>query len=142
MRDGDELCRAIFDRHYSRYRYADRRRPALFVGPGEKMVLMRADGRALLAWRRFIDDAGERGVNCAIFRNESEELASTLILEAEVPARARWGNERFYTYVDPSKVRPTMVRGYPVWGYCFHRAGWSFSGVTKGGKIVLHKVAP
>lgn len=143
MRDGDESCRAIFDRHYSRNVYADGRRPKLFIGPGEKMVLMRADGRGLFAWRKFIDDAVPKqdGVNCAIFRSESDEIASEMILEAEIPARGRWGQERFYTYVDPAKVRPTIVRGYPVWGFCFYRAGWKFAGVTKSGKIILEKVA-
>lgn len=40
VRDGDASCRAIFDRHYSRYRYADGRRPKLILGPGEKMLLL------------------------------------------------------------------------------------------------------
>lgn len=140
MKDGDESCRTLFDRHYSRYRYADGRKPALFVGPGQKLVLMRADGGGLFAWRKFIDDSGQKGVCCAIFRREGGEVASTMILEAERPARARWPGERFYTLVDPRKVEPTMVRGYPVWGYCFYRAGWKFSGLTQGGKHVLDKV--
>lgn len=139
MRDGDESCRAIFDRHYSRYLYADGRRPKLFVGPGEKTVLMRADGRALFVWRKFIDASGQLGVNCSIFRNEGDELASELILEAETVARRRWPTDRFYTYVGPAKVRPTMVRGYPVWGFCFYRAGWHYDGLTKGGLHILAK---
>lgn len=142
LRDGDESCRAIFDRHYSRYRYADGRKPKLFVGPGEKMVLMRADGLGLFAWRKFIDDAipKQHGVNCAIFRREGgPELASNLVLEAEHPARARWPGERFYTYVDPAHVEPTMVRGVPVFGFCFFKAGWKFGGVTKSGKIIWFK---
>ena len=141
MRDGDESCRAIFDRHYSRYVYGDGRKPKLFVGPGEKTVLMRADGLALFVWRKFIDASGQEGVNCAIFRNEGDELASDLILEAETVARRRWPDDRLYTYVDPAKVRPTMVRGHPVWGWCYYRAGWTFAAVTKSGKIVLHKLA-
>jgi hypothetical protein len=141
MRDGDDSCRAIFDRHYSRYVYADGRRPRLFIGPGEKMPLMRADGSALFAWRKFRSmDLGQDGVNCAVFRNEGRELASVLILEAEAFARERWPNQRFYTYIDPAKVQATMVRGYPVWGFCFYKAGWSFAGVSKGGKIIMHKL--
>jgi hypothetical protein len=139
MRDGDPSCRAIFDRHYSRYVYADGRKPKLILGPGEKMVLMRADGAALFGWRKFISDSGETGVNCAIFRNEGDERSSDLILEAEQMARARWPSERFYTYVDPRKVKPTMVRGLPVFGFCFMKAGWKFCGVTKSGKFILEK---
>lgn len=141
MRDGDPSCRAIFDRHYSRYAYADGRKPKLFLGPGEKMVLMRADGRALFAWRKFIDDTipKQTGVCCAIYRNEGDELGTELIAEAEAPARARWPGERFYTLVDPAKVKPTMVRGLPVWGWVFHKAGWKFAGVTRSGKIIWER---
>ena len=142
MRDGDASCRTIFARHYSRYVYADGRKPKLFMGPGEKMVLMRADGMALFGWRKFIDASGQRGVNCAIFRNEGSEVSSSLILEAEAPARARWPCERFYTYVDHRKVAPTMVRGAPVWGFCFLKAGWSFAGISKSGKLIWAKDAP
>lgn len=144
MRDGDPSCRAIFDRHYSRYAYADGRKPKLFLGPGEKMVLLRHDGQALFAWRKFIDDAmpKQEGVNCAIFRREGgPELAHELVLEAEQPARQRWPGERLYTYVDPAKVTPTMVRGLPVWGFCFFKAGWKFGGVTRSGKIIWFKEA-
>ena len=70
VRDGDDSVRTVFDRHYSRYRYRDGRRPKLFVGPGEKMVLRTALGDAIFAWRRFLSKDGQDGVNCAIFRNE------------------------------------------------------------------------
>lgn len=142
VRDGNDTARAIFDRHYSRRRYRDGRKPKLIVGPGRKLLLLRCDARALFAWRKFKDDSGQQGVNCAIFRNEGDEVASTLILEAEHLARERWPAERFYTYVDPRQVKPTMVRGYPVWGFCFYRAGWSFAGITKKSRMhVLAKVS-
>jgi hypothetical protein len=60
----------LYDRHYSKYHYADGRRPKLFVGPGEKMVLLTTDHLALFAWRKFRSMDGQQGVNCAIFRNE------------------------------------------------------------------------
>ncbi len=79
VRDGNHTARNIFDRHYSRKRYRDGRAPVLFCGPGEKMVLLTACARAVLVWRRFIDDCiddrtGKRqiGVNCAVFRNETQ----------------------------------------------------------------------
>lgn len=141
LKDGDESARTIFDRHYSRYVYADGRKPKLFVGPGEKMVLMRADGGAIFGWRKFISKDGQEGVNCNIFRRESGEPASEMLAEAEQLAWVRWPGERFYTYTDPRFVKPTMVKGphgvlYPVWGYCFYRCGWVFVGVTKSGKII------
>lgn len=141
LRDGDDSCRAIFDRHYSRYVYADGRRPKLFVGPGQKLVLMRADGLALFVWRKFKSDDGQTGINCAVFRNEGDEIASHLIAEAEHRAWDQWPGERFFTYIDPAKVKPTLVRGYPVWGFCFYKAGWKFHGVSKSGKIILDREA-
>ena len=137
LKDGDESCRTIFDRHYSRRVYADGRKPKLFVGPGHKRVFMLADGRALFVWNKFISGDGQQGVNCAVFRSESDELASVLIQQAVVLAREEWPSERLFTYIDPRKVRPTMFRGYPVWGWCFYKAGWKFVTVGKGGKHVL-----
>lgn len=140
VRDGNDTARAIFDRHYSRYHYKDGRKPLLFLGPGEKMVLLRPNADALCAWRKFISGDGQEGVNCAIYRNESEETASELLLEAEQKAWARWPGERFFTYVDPKSVRPTMVRGKPVWGFCFYKAGWRFYGLTSKGLHILEKL--
>lgn len=141
VKDGNDTARHIFDRHYSRHRYADGRTPSLFVGPGEKMVLLNQRADALFAWRKFISMDAQPGVNCSIFRNEGDDIASELILAAEALALVRWPGERFYTYIDPRKVPPTMVRGFPVWGWCFFKAGWRFSGVTKSGKITLDKLA-
>lgn len=129
-RDGDAQCREIFDRHYSRYFYKDGRKPKLFVGPGEKMVLLHVSEAALCVWRKFISADGQQGVNCAIFRNETEEQASSLLREAMDLAWDRWPAERFYTYVNPRAVRPTMERGKPIWGWCFYKAGWRYCGTT------------
>ena len=129
--DGDARARAIFDRHYSRRHYADGRRPALFVGPGEKMVLLTLSCDALFVWRKFINGDGQRGINCAVFRNESEHLSSDLIKEACELAWQRWPGQRLYTYINPNKIRSTNP------GYCFKRAGWQKSCITKSGLIVL-----
>ena len=90
VKDGNPTGRAIFDNHYSRYRYADGRKPKLYVGPGEKMVLLTPCARALFVWRKFISGDGQKGVNCAIFRNEGAGLSSDLIKQADAIADARW----------------------------------------------------
>lgn len=126
-KDGDHRARAIFDRHYSRRRYRDGRKPVQFVGPGEKMVLLTVECDALFVWRKFISDDGQEGVNCAVFRNESPAQSSTLILEAEELAWRRWPGERFYTYVNPRRVRSSNP------GFCFLMAGWRRCGRTGGG---------
>jgi hypothetical protein len=130
VKDGDDSCRTIFDRHYSRYHYKDGRKPKLFVGPGEKLVLLQARADALCVWRKFISRDGQQGVNCAIYRNESPEIASGLLLEAMAIAWLRWPGERLYTYVDPAGVPPTMRASRPTWGHCFYQAGWRFCGLT------------
>jgi hypothetical protein len=134
--DGDDSARAIFDRHYSRYRYADGRKRLLFVGPGEKLVLLRHDARALFVWRKFHSDDGQAGVNCSIFRNEGAELSSQLIREADALADARWPGERHYTYVAPAKIRSTNP------GCCFKHAGWRTCGVTKWRKLAILERLP
>ena len=37
------------------------------------------------------------------------------------------------SFVDPKKVRPTMRRGRPVYGYCYMRAGFDRDDDTVGG---------
>jgi len=82
------------------------------------MVLTTPCRRGLFVWRKFISGDDQRGINCAIFRNEGAGLSSWLIREADALADTRWPGERHYTYVDPRKVRS----GNP--GFCFKQAGW------------------
>jgi hypothetical protein len=137
VKDGNDLARSIFDGHYSRVRRADGRKSLLFVGPGEKFVLVMADGSAVCAWRKFIDDSGQQGVNCAIYRRERGEPASQQLRAAMALALDRWPGQRLYTYVDPLHVSPTWRAGRPTWGHCFYQAGWRFEGMTKGRLHVL-----
>jgi hypothetical protein len=137
VKDGDPRARRLYSRHYSKYHYADGRQPKLFVGPGEKMVLLTSDCLALFVWRKFINRSGQVGVNCAVFRNEGPHLSSVLILEAECLAWDRWPGERLYTYVNPAAVRSTNP------GYCFLVAGWCKCGISKKRKyVILEKMPP
>lgn len=134
--DGDARAYTLFRRHYSRKLYKDGRKPKLFVGPGEKMVLLTPMCDALFVWRKFISDDGQQGVNCAVFRNESDHLSSDLILEAEQVAWQRWPGQRLYTYVNQRKIRSTNP------GWCFICAGWRECGRTKSkGLVILEKTA-
>lgn len=142
VKDGDARAYAIMQRHYSFHAYADGRRQNrsnpnrhLFAGPGEKLVLLGADERALFVWRKFIDKSGQTGVNCAVFRNESGRKASDLILEAEQIAWSRWPGQRLYTYVNARKVRSQVS------GYCFRRAGWKHIGESQTlGLLIFEKL--
>lgn len=121
VKDGNDTAREIFNSHYSRYRYVDGRKPLLFVGPGEKMVLITPCARALFVWRKFISGDGQQGVNCAVFRNDGAGVASELIREACSVAWERWPGARLYTYVNAAKIRPTRIPGR-----CFLKAGWRY----------------
>lgn len=131
FRDGHPIGIELYERHYSAHRYADGRERNLFAGPGFKTVLLSRDRKALFVWRKFIDDSGQRGINCAVFRNEGAGTSSDLIREAMAIAWSRWPGERLYTYVDPRKVQSTNP------GYCFLMAGWTRAGATKGGLLIL-----
>jgi hypothetical protein len=134
-KDGDKTLLSLYERHYSAYQYADGRERKLFVGPGEKLILKTLDGSAGLAWRKFIDDSGQTGINCAFFRNEGLILSSELILEAEQIAWQKWSGERLYTYVNPNKIKSKNP------GCCFLKAGWRKCGKTKNGLLILEKLA-
>jgi len=131
-KDGDARARWLFERHYSHYLYGNGRQSKLFVGPGEKLVLLSPKCDALFVWRKFRSANGQEGVNCAVFRNESNVLSSLLIIDAERIASIKWPTEhRFYTYVNPSAVRSSNP------GCCFKCAGWHFCGLTKIRKLLI-----
>lgn len=91
---------------------------------------------ALWAWRKFISGDGQIGVNCAIFRNESGVLSSTLIIEAEEIAWRRWPGERLFTYIAARSIRSTNP------GCCYKKAGWKLCGETKWNKhLIFEKLA-
>lgn len=138
VNDGDPRAFGLMKNHYSYQEYKDGRRKNLLnrnryliVGPGEKMLLLAVNNDALFIWRKFIDKSGQQGVNCAVFRNESEILSSVLILEAEQLAWQRWPGERLYTYVNAKKIQSSNP------GYCFQMAGWNKCGETVSRKLVI-----
>ncbi len=136
--DGNPTARDLFRRHYSYRPRAGGRVNELIIGSGFKLLLLSRDGGALCAWRREKHRAdGQIGVECAIYRRETGGLASVMLRSAMALAWSRFGGERLFTFVDPRKVEPTMVRGHPVWGFCFYKAGWSFCGLTAKGLHIL-----
>ena len=132
-KDGDEDCLELYERHYSCYQYKDGRKRKLFVGPGEKLVLRTERADALFVWRKFIDDSGQDGINCAVFRNESPVRSSELIRQADSIADVVWPDCRHYTYVNAQAVASKNP------GFCFIAAGWRKCGITKSGLLVLER---
>jgi hypothetical protein len=134
-KDGNDTGRDIFDGHYSRRHYKDGRKPKLYVGPGEKMVLITPCAKGLFVWRKFISDDGQQGVSCAVFRNEGAGLSSDLIRAADAMAFERWPGERHYTYINCRKIRRKRDPGR-----CFLKAGWQHAGWSKSGLRILEKM--
>jgi hypothetical protein len=133
-KDGDRTCSALYRRHYSARRYKDGRHSWLFCGPGEKLILRTWEGDAFWVWRRFADNSGQEGVNCAAFRNESNHLSSELVRQADAIADFCWPGVRHYTYVNAARIRSVNP------GFCFKAAGWSVCGKTKGGLLILERL--
>lgn len=133
--DAEPELRALYERHYSCHHYRDGRTPMKFTGPGQVVVLTLPDRNALFVWRKFIDHSGQTGINCAVFRNESPLLSSDLIREADAIADFCWPRERHYTYVRAEAVASRNP------GWCFLCAGWKRCAKTKGGLIVLERIA-
>lgn len=46
------------------------------------------------------------------------------------------------TFVDRNKVQPTMVRGKPVWGWTFRKAGFIEVGETVSNKLLALQLLP
>jgi hypothetical protein len=132
-KDGDVACLALYERHYSARQYRDGRIRKLFVGPGEKVVLRTEAGDAVFVWRKFIDDSGQQGVNCAVFRNESQHRSSDLIRQADQIADVLWPACRHYTSVNAARIRSTNP------GCCFLKAGWTRAGYTQYGLLILER---
>jgi len=134
----DPEMAALADRHYSRRTVGSRQ----FCYSGRKLVLRNAEGTVLWVWM-FPNPAmrmdGQRGYNCALFRNESARRASEIVLEAEAWAFEKWGRDRLYTYIDPKKIRIVKRRGVAIPGYCFLKAGWMHIRETRDGKLLFAK---
>lgn len=121
------------DRHYSRQAPGTPE----FIGSGEKIALMHflPDGTPAALWASHRPAPGKAvrydGLDawaCTMFRVEHRTVAaSVLIREAVAVTKALWQPlpaDGFYTTVNPEKVKPIKVRGAPVWGYCYIKAGW------------------
>ena len=129
--DRNPRAQEIADRHYSRKHPGSTKG---FVGPGEKIVLISEDNRALFVWlyaRAEMRGDGIDGAYCSIFRNEGPILSSELIREAERFAREKWPDKQLFTYVNPKKIKSSKP------GYCFIKADWKLTGKNKSGKLLL-----
>lgn len=122
----DPRTAKLADGHYSR------RKPGSpqFMPPGQTLILLSDDERAVFGWWRPHPDSGLAAMNgldgwtCTIFRNTGPALSSDLILAAELELGRRYdcGPSGLLTYVWDARVRSVNP------GFCFKMAGWKRCG--------------
>jgi hypothetical protein len=132
----DPRACALADRHYSRRKIGSPQ----FMPPGQTIVLLTEDERAVWGWWRPAPSSGLASMNgldgwtCTIFRNESDRLSSLLVLDAELAVAQHGydvGPDGFLTYVWDKRIRSVNP------GYCFKMAGWHVAGRSADNRKTL-----
>lgn len=138
----DTEARLVADRHYNRQKPGTPQ----FVPPGRCLVLKRPGAVWVTSWpfAEFTKHEWAGAWVCSAFRRESGPRASDLIRSAVAATRWRFGEPPrcghgwpMVTFVDREKVKPTMRRSVPVWGWCYLQAEFEVIGETKGGLLAL-----
>jgi hypothetical protein len=136
----DPAAARLADRHYNRQKVGSPQ----FAPPGSCCVFVTECGRAF--WitsnplAEWVKHAWAGAWVCSAFRSEGAGKASDLIRLAVAATRAHYGQPSplgMVTFVDRSKVRPTIVRGREIWGWTYRKAGFVEAGETKGGLLAL-----
>ncbi len=131
----DQVARPIADRHYNRRKVGSPQ----FVPPGRCLVLLSAAPALwVTSWpfAEYVRHAWPGAWVNSLFRREGGARASDLIRAAVAHTRAHYGAPPAHgmvSFVDPRHVKPTMVRGVAVYGFCYLKAGFTHVGFTKGG---------
>lgn len=138
----DQKAREVADRHYNRQKPGTPQ----FVPPGRCCVLYAENKNGKAVWvtsypfAQFVKHQWAGAWICSAFRNEGCGIASEMIRDAVAATRAHFGDPPplgMITFIDTSKVKPTMVHGRPTWGYTYKKAGFKYVGKTKGGLLAF-----
>ena len=138
----DSRALPLADRHYNRQKIGSPQ----FVPPGRCIVLITdtLDAVWTTSWpfAQYVKHAWAGAWVNSLFHNESATKASQLINEAVSVTRFYWDPPPLgiVTFVSPKHVRPTIVRGEKIYGYCYLKAGWNHVGFTKGGLWVWQQL--
>ncbi len=133
---GDQDCRALADRHYSRQHPGH----PMFCRPGFNMVLWAqgSKGHAVWVWFRPKWESGIKGterkdklraIECTLFRNESGIQSSDLIIEASA-ILLTWERAQDTDWPDgaitgiKSDVTGQCRSRNSLPGACYRHAGW------------------
>ncbi|MCM3456574.1 hypothetical protein M3685_21985 [Heyndrickxia oleronia] len=121
----DSRAVALADRHYTRQKPGTKQ----FCRPGNNIVLLSKDEKALWVTWRGIRDDGLDAWECTLFRNEGEYLSSHLIVLALGITVFKWGK--------PPKDGVITYVGKHLKGGTFHAAGFRKIGESKKRKLPL-----
>ena len=155
----DPVAARLADRHYNRQKIGSPQ----FAPTGSCCVFLTTCARGF--WitsaplAEYVKHAWPGAWICSAFRSEGAGCASQLIREAVAATRAHYGEPPptlgMVTFINRSCrkcrkrhpvcgcaepdwiVRPTMVRGVPVWGWTWFKAGFVDVGETKGGLLAM-----
>jgi hypothetical protein len=115
-----------------------------FMPPGSCLVLKVSP--RLAVWgtsfpkAEYVRHAWAGAWVCSIFRNKGAGIASEMIRDAIAATRWYYGEPPalgMITFIDTSKVKPTMQRSKPMWGYTYLKAGFQHVGYTAGGLMAF-----
>lgn len=141
----DPAAARLADRHYNRQKIG----APQFAPTGSCAVFLTDCGRAFwvtsFPLAEWVKHAWAGAWICSAFRSEGAGRASDLIQQAVAATRAHYGEPPglgMITFIDRSKVRPTMVRGLPTWGWTYRKAGFVYAGETKGGLMAMQLLPP
>lgn len=141
----DPAAARLADRHYNRQKIGT----AQFAPTGSCAVFLTDCGRAFwitsAPFAEWVKHAWAGAWVCSAFRSEGAGRASELIRQAVAATRAHYGGPPdlgMVTFIDRRKVRPTIVRGVPTWGWTYRKAGFVYAGETKGGLMTMQLLPP
>lgn len=134
----DPAALRLADRHYNRQKVGTPQ----FAPAGSCIVLLSDCARAfwVTSVQEWVMHAWPGAWVCSAFRSEGAGVASQLIRQAVAATRAHYGTPPdlgMVTFINRSRVRPIKVRGRPVWGWTFRKAGFVEAGETKSGLLAL-----
>lgn len=143
----DPFARDIADRHYSRQTVG----AAGFMPTGSCVVFKALTETGRAYWgtsfpiAQWVKHEWAGAWICSAFRNEGAGKATDMIVDAVAATRYHYGEPPelgMITFIDRGKVKPTMVRGRPVYGWTFRKAGFEEVGETKTNKLLALQLLP
>ncbi len=136
----DPVARDLADRHYSRQSIGSEQ----FVPPGRCVVLVEETARAfwVTSWPfpEYVKHAWAGAWVCSAFRSEDAGGSIELVKQALAATRAALGDPPelgMVTFIDHQKVKPTIIRNHPSWGWIWIKAGFRYVGQTKAGLLTF-----